>query len=159
MKNVHSESGVMEDLIRSIVQLICSEGHLKSLIEKTTAELENGLIDIDDSEVVLKATNDLAHYQVELEDITGLRRKAMLKLYNMGDNGDKKYWCQVKHMAQASFNCWEAYCGSEDDTELYALALGMNEQFIRALTHFLGFEITTCAACYLDAEKAEEEIL
>ncbi len=44
--------GIAEDLIRSIVQLSCSELHQKTLYEKYTAELENGLIDTDNQETV-----------------------------------------------------------------------------------------------------------
>lgn len=163
MKNVHSETGIIEDFIRSITQMICAEMHLKTLIEKANAKLDNGLFledgedDITDDEYakrVDKVSNDLTYYNEELNSIADLRRKMMLKLYNMGQ-GDKLYWCQVKHLAGAAYTAHEAYLGSDDDTELYELALEVNGEFVRALTHFLGFKVTSCASCFDDMMKGE----
>ena len=51
-KNDMSEVGYAEDLIRSYIQFGCAEIHAKTLYEKTTAELENGMIDVEDAEAL-----------------------------------------------------------------------------------------------------------
>ena len=50
-KNVNSSSGPAEDLIRAFVQMGCAEVHLKTLYEKTLAEMENGIVDVSDEKV------------------------------------------------------------------------------------------------------------
>lgn len=152
--NNHSESGFLEDLIRSIVQLTCSEGHLKTLIEKTEAELENGIINVDDMEEVSNALEKIEEMQEELTEVADIRRRSMIILYDYA-SGDKTYWCQVKHLANAMYTMHEAYIGSDNDIRLYELALETNKQFIRALTHFMGFEISMCASCFSDYLKGE----
>ena len=52
--NVRSEVGSAEDLLRAIVQMGAAEIHAMGLYYKTTAEMENGLVDIDDNEVLQK---------------------------------------------------------------------------------------------------------
>lgn len=152
--NKHSESGFLEDLIRSIVQLTCSEGHLKTLIEKAEAELKNGIINIDDAQEVSDALQKLEEMQEELESVSDIRRRSMIILYDYA-SGDKTYWCQVKHLASAMYTMHEAYIGSDNDSRIYELSLETNEQFIRALTHFMGFEISMCASCFSDFLKGE----
>lgn len=156
-KNKYSSDAIGEDIIRSFTQLICSEGHLKTLIEKKTAELENGIIDNDNSEEVCKALDAIDNYREELDSIAMLRRNMMKKLYDMfeSENSDLTYWCQVKHLANSAYCAFEAYQASDNDADLYHMAIEINKQFIRALTHFLGIEITTCASCFHDAMKGE----
>ena len=152
MKNPHSTDGIYEDLIRSFTQLICSEGHLKSLIEKTTSELENGIVNVDDPEELNKALDKLDNLQQELVEIAATRRKMMVKLYEAYE-GDKDYWCQVKHLANAAYTAFEAWQGSDDDAALYELALETNAHFVKALSHFIGTEITSCSSCISDMLK------
>lgn len=156
MKNKHSSDTIAEDMIRTFTQLVCAEGHLKTLIEKKSAELENGIIDIDNPEELNKALDLLEQYPQELNEIAEIRRAVMVKLFNMYE-GDKTYWCQVKHLASASYTAFECYQASDDDAELLNMALEINKQFIKAMTHFLGVEITTCAACFGDFLKGEKE--
>lgn len=156
MKNPNSESGYFEDLIRSIQQLICVEGHYKKLIEKVTAELDNGIVDADDPEQLNKALKSLDEFHAELNETADIRRKMMLYLYENFD-GDKSYWCQVKHLANASYTAFEAWQGSNDDAFLYQVALDTNRLFVKALAHFLGTEITDCAACFSDMMKGEKD--
>ena len=152
MKNIHSTDGWAEDLIRSFTQLICSEGHIKSMIEKTTSELENGIVNVDDPDKLNKALEKLDNLQEELTGISEIRRKMMLKLFETY-NGDKEYWCQVKHLANAAYTAFEAWQGSDDDSQLYEFALETNSQFVRALSHFIGTEITSCSSCIGDMLK------
>lgn len=152
MINKHSTDGFSEDLIRSFTQLICSEGHLKSLIEKTTSELENGIVNVDDPDELNKALDKLDNMQQELVEIADTRRKMMVKLYEMYD-GDKDYWCQVKHLANASYTAFEAWQGSDNDSALYEFALETNAHFVKALSHFIGTEITSCSSCMADMLK------
>lgn len=154
--NKHSETGMAEDLIRSIVQTGCAEVHAKTLYEKAVAELENGLIDIEKDEVLESQLNKLDELKKEINALASLRRKTTLTLYNMF-NGDKTYWCQVKHLGIAMYTLFEAYEASDNDLVLLDLALEANKQFIKAMTHFLGTEITDCASCFSDAMKAKEK--
>lgn len=156
MKNNHSSDTLAEDLIRSFQQLICSEGHIKTLIEKTSAELENGIIDSENPAELNKAMDKLDNLNTELSEIADLRRRMMVNLYEMyGGKGDKTYWCQVKHLASASYTAFEVYQASDDDPMWYEIALETNKQFIKALTHFIGVEVTTCASCFGDMLKGE----
>lgn len=148
-RNIQSD-GIAEDLIRAFVQVGCAEIHAKTLMEKYNAQLENGLIDLNDSKAVLGQTDKISAMTEELNNLAELRRSMMLRLFNMYD-GDKDYWCLVKHMGIGAMTLFEAYQASEDDPELYTLALEANSRFINALTHFLGTEITSCAACFSDA--------
>lgn len=144
--------GVAEDMIRSIVQLSCSELHQKTLYEKYTAELENGLIDDEETE------NQIEKIQEALEDLNELaqiRRRAMLTLFNLYD-GDKSYWCQIKHLGSAAYCLMECYLASDDDAEILTLAMDANRAFVRAISHFIGVEITDCAACLSDLLKGQK---
>ena len=150
MKHVtNGVDGIAEDLIRSIVQLSCSELHAKTLYEKYTAELENGLIDTENQEVVDKQIEKIDSALLDLNELAQLRRKAMLQLYGLFD-GNKDYWCQVKHLGAASYCLMECYLASDDDMELLQLAMDANKAFVRAVSQFIGVEITDCAACLSD---------
>lgn len=156
MKHVTSGvDGIAEDLIRSIVQLSCSELHAKTLYEKFTAELENGLIDTENTEVVDKQVGKIEEALADLNELAQLRRRAMLTLYNLY-NGDKSYWCQIKHLGAASYCLMECYLASDDDSELLQLAMDANRAFVRAISQFLGVEITDCAACLSDYLKGQK---
>lgn len=157
MKNRNSSDTMAEDLIRVFQQLACSEGHLKTLWEKATAEMENGIIDVDDPDVLDKQLDKIDSIQEEINDVAQLRRETMLALYNLYEGGDKTYWCMVKHLATAAYTAFEVYQASDDDPELLDYSKRCNEQFVKALSHFLGVEVTTCAACFGDALKAQEE--
>lgn len=154
MKNPNSDTGHLEDLIRSITQLICAEGHLKSIIEKVNAELDNGIVDANNPEDLNKALDNLDNARIELDEIADTRRKMMRYLYENG-KGDKLYWCQVKHLAQASYTAFEAWQGSNNDSRLYDFAIVTNQHFIKALSHFMGAEIMSCASCFSDFLKGE----
>lgn len=146
--------GIAEDMIRSIVQLSCSELHQKTLYEKYTAELENGLIDTDDPKVVDAQIVKIDEALMDLNELAQLRRKAMLTLFNLYD-GDKSYWCQIKHLGSAAYCLMECYLASDDDAEILTLAMDANRAFVRAISHFIGVEITDCAACLSDLLKAD----
>lgn len=154
-RNIQSD-GVAEDLIRSFVQVGCAEVHAKTILEKYNAQLENGLIDLNDNKAVLEQTDKITAITDELNNLAELRRGLMLRLFNMYD-GDKDYWCLVKHLGIGAYTLFEAYQASEDDPELYTLALEANKRFIYSLTHFLGVEITECAACFADILKSERD--
>lgn len=157
MKNIHSSDTMAEDLIRSFQQLICSEGHIKTLIEKTTAELENGIINVEDPNELNTALEKIDNLHEELNDIADIRRRMMVTLYEMyGGKGDKTYWCQVKHLASAAYTAFEVWQASDNDPMMYEFALDANKQFIKALTHFIGVEVTTCASCFGDMLKGEK---
>lgn len=151
-RNIQAD-GTAEDIIRAFVQVGCAELHMKTLAEKYNAQLENGLIDIMDSEAVSKQIEKITTATDEVNELAETRRSLMLILKNMYD-GDPDYWCVVKHAGLAMYCAFEAYQASEDDQDLYTAYLDTNKRFIKALTHFLGTEITDCAACFADALKA-----
>lgn len=149
MRNEHSSDGIAEDLIRSFVQFGAAELHLKTLIEKSEARLRDGLTKDTDGEVA-----KLLEYQKQLNDITELRRSAMIILFKMYD-GDKDAWCLVKHLGMAMITAFEAAQASDFAPELYEMWLKANGEFTKALSEFLGTEITDCAACFADMLKGE----
>lgn len=155
--NLMSEVGYSEDLIRSLVQFGCAESHAKGLYEKATAELENGLIDTTDGEVLQKQLEKLDQYKTDIDTYANLRRGIMRKLLDMFPNHDKDMWCQIKHLGVGAMNLFEAYEGSDDDVELLNMAYEANKAFVSALSRFLGMEITSCAACMSDALKGVNE--
>ena len=149
MKNEHSSDSVAEDLIRAFVQVGCAELHTKTLIEKAEGELTKDMADM------VAISDTLEQLNSELEAQASLRRKLMYKLFSMYD-GDKAFWCEVKHLGIGAYTLFEAYQGSDDDSDLYNLALEANKAFIVALSHFLGLEIPECAACFGDFLKGEK---
>lgn len=157
MINEHSTSGYAEDIIRSIVQFGATEMHLKTLYEKTLAELENGIIDTEDSDLVAKQLEKLDSYRDELINVAQLRRQAMFVLSEMYPEGDKDAWCLVKHLGIGAMTMFEAWQGSDNNQMLLSLAIDANKAFIRAMTRFIGIEITDCAACLSDYLKAKGE--
>lgn len=152
MKNPMSSSGIGEDLIRAFVQLSASEMHLKTLYEKTIAEIENGIADMSDEKVRNAMMEKANTYLSDIEDVANLRRQTMRCLYDIFE-GDKDVWCMVKHLGTANMQLWEAWQASDDNPELIQLAMESNRMFVRYITQFLGMEITDCAACLSDMLK------
>lgn len=154
MKNKDSETGMAEDMLRSIVQLGATEIHYQTLYCKARAELENGLIKVEDDEIRLQQIDKIEYYRSEVSDIANLRRRMMKHLFNMFD-GNKDAWCLIKHLAIASMTAFEAYQASNDDLDLLDIYYDINREFNKAVTDFLGMEVTDCAACLSDALKGE----
>ena len=150
MKNVHSSDGIAEDMIRSFVQFGAAELHLKTLVEKSEAKLRDGLTEDMDGEVA-----KLLEYQKQLNEVTELRRSMMLTLFEMYD-GDKDAWCLVKHLGMGMITAFEAAQASDFEPKMYELWLKANSQFTKALSEFLGTEITDCAACFADMLKGDK---
>lgn len=156
MQNKHSSDGAAEDLVRGIVQLICVELHTKTILEKLTSQMENGLIDIFDEKTMHEHYGKIESVKAQIHDTAELRRSMMLYLYNdYGKNGDKEQWCTVKHSAAAMMCAFEVYQANDDDPEAENYAYKANALFIRSLSQFLGYEITECAACFADMIKGE----
>lgn len=153
MPSVNSD-GTAEDLIRSFVQIGCAEIHAKGLLEKYEAEMEEGIVDLEDDDAVQTQLDKISSVEEELGELAELRRGIMLHLFNMYD-GEKDYWCMVKHIGTGAYTLFEAYQATED-AALYNLALEANKAFIKALTHFLGVEITDCAACFADMIRRKD---
>ena len=154
MKNAHSTDGLSEDLIRSFVQIAVMEMHTKTLLEKCISEQENGLVDMDDEKVqdmMFEKENNLRDELIELADI---RRGDMLFLFEAYESkGDKTQWCCVKHLGIAMMTAFEVWQASDSDLELEAMYLRKNKLFIKAITRFIGVEITDCASCFADILK------
>jgi len=152
-KNVDSSSGMAEDMIRAFVQVGCAESHAKTLLEKVTAELENGLTDQDEIQDHIAHVDDLVN---EINSLAELRRDMMRSLVKLYPDGDMTYWCMVKHLGVAAYTAFEVYQASDDDPDLLNTAMETNKHFVKALSHFLGVEITSCSACFYDALKGVE---
>ena len=153
--NKLSETGMAEDLIRSFVQFGASEIHAMNLYYKTQAELENGLVDIEDNSVLQAHIAKGEQYREDIETYANLRRSVMKHLFEMFD-GDKDVWCLVKHLGIGAMTVFEAYEASDNDLELLGFAYEANKAFVNAMSRFLGVEITDCAACFADAMKGVE---
>lgn len=146
-RNEMSSSGIAEDLIRAFVQVGCAESHAKTLLEKATAQLENGLVESEKIQEQVDHINDLTD---EINELAELRRGMMRYLHSMYPDGNKDYWCMIKHLGVGAYTAFEVYQASDDDPDLLNLALEANKRFTKALTHFLGTEISECAACLSD---------
>lgn len=153
-KNSYSETGQAEDMIRAYVQFGCAEIHAMGLFYKTNAEIENGIIDVENAEAVSKHLEKLSQYQNDIDTYANLRRGVMRKLFDMFD-GDKDMWCEAKHLGIGAMTLFEAYEASEDDADLLMMCIEANKAFVSAMSRFLGQEITDCAACFSDMLKGE----
>ena len=154
-KNVNSEVGSAEDLLRAVVQMGAAEIHAMGLYFKTTAEMENGLVNIDDPEVLQKQIDKAEMYREDIETYATLRRQMTTALKDMvgTDEANKDMWCMVKHLGLSMMQCFEAYENSDNNLELLNLAYEANKAFTKAVTRFLGIEISDCSACLSDALK------
>lgn len=154
-KNVNSEVGSAEDLLRAVVQMGAAEIHAMGLYFKTTAEMENGLVNIDDPEVLQKQIDKAEMYREDIETYATLRRQMTTALRDMvgTEEANKDMWCMVKHLGLSMMQCFEAYENSDNNLELLNLAYEANKAFTKAVTRFLGVEISDCSACLSDALK------
>lgn len=159
MKNVHSTDGIAEDLIRSIQQMAVLEMHKKTRIEQLYSEMNEGLINVEDDAVLIHQFGNIKYLEEDLNEYADIRRQDMLYLYELyGSKGDKKMWCEVKHLAIASMTAFEVWQASDNDDNLLEMALRKNSLFIKAMSRFLGTEITSCASCFADILKASATV-
>lgn len=156
MENKHSSDGLAEDLIRAFVQVGCAENHAKTLLEKANSELEEGIIDAENSNALADQLEKINRLTDETNRLADLRRKMMLKLKELYPDGDHSYWCMVKHLGVGAYTAWEVYQASDDDPDFFNLSLEANKAFIRALSCFIGVEVVECAACFSDILKGEK---
>ena len=154
--NSLADTGKAEDLLRSIVQMGCAEVHAMTLYFKIESQLEHGLVDVTDPEVLQKAIEKADMFREDINTYADLRRRMTKALQEMFDNEDKDpmMWCQVKHLGIAYYTAMETYQASDDDSELMMLAYEAYKAFAKAVTRFLGVEISECASCLSDALKA-----
>lgn len=155
MKNKFSEVGMAEDLLRSIVQMGCAEVHAQTLYYKATSELDNGIVDVTDSDAVHEHLEKIEMFREDIDNYANLRRRMMRSLFEMFDNEkkDKNMWCQIKHLGVSAYTAFETYQASEQDPELLLIAYETNKAFIKAVTRYLGVEISDCASCLSDSLK------
>lgn len=158
-KNPYSESSQAEDLIRALVQMGCAEVHAMTLYFKATAELDNGLVDVTNSEVVQKQIERIEMFKEDIQTYADLRRRMTKALFDLFDNKekDKLLWCQIKHLGLSAYQIMETYEASDDNSELLMLAYETNKAFTKAISRFVGVEVTECASCLGDALKGEND--
>lgn len=149
--------GAAEDLIRAFQQLACAEGHYKTLVEKYESELNNGIVDVDDNTVVRAHVEKMNDTIDELNEVAEARRAIMLQVMNAYPDASKDMWCSVKHLSVASYCAFEAYQASDNDAALLNLWLSSHARFVKAITRWLGTEISDCAACLGDILKQKGE--
>lgn len=152
--NVNSEVGAAEDLLRSIVQMGCAEVHAITLYFKTESQLENGLVDVEDPEVLQKTIEKADMFREDINTYADLRRRMTKALMSMFEDNDPLMWCQIKHLGIAYYTALETYQASDDDPELLELAYQSYKAFAKAVTRFLGVEISECASCLSDSLRA-----
>lgn len=158
MENKHSSDGMAEDIIRSFIQIASTELHAKTLLEKKISELENGIIDVQNQEILDKHLDAIDDLKNEIFELAQVRRDDMLYLYKLfGEKGEKEQWCTVKHLGMAMYTAFEAYQASNKDEELLYFMLAKNNLFLKAMTKFLGVEVTECASCFADIMKGDME--
>ena len=154
-RNRDSEVGAGEDLLRAIVQMACAEIHAQTLYYKHTSELDNGIVDVEDMNAVQSHLEKIEMFREDIEEYANLRRRMMNCLYEMFDNDkkDKNMWCQIKHLGASAYTAFETYQASDQDAELLLIAYDTNKAFVKAVTRFLGVEISDCASCFSDSMK------
>ena len=155
-KNQMSSSGAAEDMVRAFVQMGCAEMHLMTLYQKTYAEMENGIVDMENAEVRKAQIEKAERYREDLIETADLRRQMMRKCFELFKDGDKDVWCMVKHLGISSMCAWETWQASDDDPDLLYIAVQSNKIFTKYLTQFFGMEITDCASCLSDMLKGKE---
>lgn len=155
-KNPMSSSGKAEDMIRAFVQMGCAEVHLKTLYEKTLAEMENGIVDVEDAEVRKAWIEKAESYREDLIASADLRRQMMVACFEMFEGGDKDVWCMVKHLGISAMCAFEVWQASDDDPALLDIAVEANKLFTQYLTRFFGMEVTPCSACLSDLLQGKE---
>lgn len=158
-KNINSSSGMAEDLVRAFIQMGCSELHLKTLYEKTLAEMENGIADMSDADVRKKYIDKANRYRDDLIETAQIRRRMMLKCFELFDDGDKDVWCMVKHLGISAMCAFETWQASDDDDAMLDIAIDANKMFTKYLSAYVGMEITNCASCVSDYLKGKENEL
>ena len=156
MKNINSTNGITEDLLRACSEIGCTEQHIRSLIIKYESQLENGIIDTANDEITSSHLDKIARLDKQLENLAEVRRDIMRKLIKMHPNGNQDLWCNIKHLNNASNFIFEAYQGSDRDTELYSLLLDIERERTLTISEFLGTEIKPCASCLDDMLKDKE---
>lgn len=157
-RNELADTGKAEDLLRSIVQIGCAEVHAMTLYFKVESQLEHGLVDVEDPEVLQKAIEKADMFREDINTYADLRRrmtKALLDMFE-SDGKDPLMWCQIKHLGIAMYTAFETYEASDNDPELLLIAYDTNKAFTKAVTRFLGVEISDCASCMSDSLKAEK---
>lgn len=154
MFNQHSSDGIAEDLIRSFVQVAAAELHAKTILEKRVSELENGLIDTTNVDVVNAHLDKIELAKNDLVDLAECRRDDMRYLYTLFEEmGDKEQWCTVKHLSMAMITAFEVWQASDEDEVLLNIALKKNKLFVKSISRFIGVELTDCASCLSDMLK------
>lgn len=144
----------MEDIIRAFVNISVAEAHAKTNYEKIISEMENGTIDVDDEKVLEKHLSMSETTREQLSNICGLRRRIMMRMYDAFPERNEHEWCMIKHLAIVQNCLFEAYQAGDEQSE--RLWLDANEEFTKAMSDFLGMEITPCSACFSDMIKEAE---
>lgn len=147
-ENANSTSGMLEDLIRAMVQFSAIEVHAKTALEKAKHELA-----VCDDDLLEEAILDEQNAEKHLLDATTLRRNSMTIIADYAHNLNPEKWCEVKHASMGMYTAFEAYQANSSDLNLYDLYIAANNIFIEIVSDWLGLDIPPCAACFSDALK------
>lgn len=148
MENKQSTSGMLEDAVRSFVQLSAMELHAKTETEISFQRTQEvGVEGLTDAMLALQKSED------RLMQITELRRESMRLITKYATEFDSKSWCLAKHCAMAMITAFEAFQANEKDVDAFNQYHKLNNLFISVMSDLIGLEIEPCAACFSDALK------
>lgn len=148
MENKLSTSGMLEDAIRSFVQLAAAELHAKTEFEISFQKVQEVAVP-----ELTGAMQAMERSQTRLEKITELRRESMRFITKHAKSFDSKAWCLAKHTAMAMVTAFEAFQANMTDPDALTLYVHTNDLFISVMSDLIGLEIEPCAACFSDALK------
>ena len=142
------------DLALSIAQDCADEWHSRDYIQGLESELES----VDEKE--MPALHEKLKKQIEEEkeewlDGVKLRRRKMDVLGIQSPNYDYHKRCTLKHRATAYVEAVETYQASPQDIN-YVVLVKSEKRFFRALSKFMGMEITDCGRCLSDQLNVEQ---
>lgn len=146
--NSNTNSGLLEDLIRSMVQLSALELHAKTQCEKAEYNLQ-----VVDQEELEDAIEVLGKAESNLLKVTEHRRTVMRLIIGFVPNADPTKWCEVKHISMAMITAFEAMQADQSHTGLADYFYGINRLFIETISDWLHLDIPPCASCFEDALK------
>lgn len=152
MKMTKGDSGT-EDIIRAFVNASVAEAHAKTNYEKLISELEQGTVDTDDDEVLARQMERVENTLEQLKSLCRIRRNIMMRLFDSSP-GNENEWCMIKHLAITENCLFEAFQAGGDCERLW---LDAHEEFIKAMSDFLGMEITPCSSCFSEMIKEADD--
>lgn len=128
------------DLLWSVMANVAESTHLAELLSAAKYQ------DNDEDE--------FNYLNQKIFKLRATRSAKMMYIQNLAENLDPYLWCCVKHGAEAYMTSYEYYLASKDEKFLDILRAD-EEDFFDTISHWLGFNFTTCGRCFSDQIKAK----